>query len=91
MTFTLVSHLREELSVLVRGRAEKTAKEETERERLAIEVIIAHFTVQQVRRLSIINDCIGRGGSNARHARNFGVIPSLERYFRQRAGSKESP
>ncbi|KAJ7449785.1 RWD-domain-containing protein [Mycena latifolia] len=37
MTFTLVSHLREQLSVLVKTRAEKRRKEETEKERLAIE------------------------------------------------------
>ncbi|KAF7338316.1 RWD-domain-containing protein [Mycena venus] len=37
MTFTLVSHLREQLSVLVKTRAEKKRKEEMEKERLAIE------------------------------------------------------
>jgi len=37
MTFTLVSHLREQLSVLVKTRAERRRKEETEKERLAIE------------------------------------------------------
>ncbi|KAF8212260.1 RWD-domain-containing protein [Mycena galopus ATCC 62051] len=37
MTFTLVSHLREQLSVLVKTRAEKRQKEEMEKERLAIE------------------------------------------------------
>lgn len=38
MTFALVSHLREQLSVLVQARAEKRQKEETEKERLALEV-----------------------------------------------------
>lgn len=38
MTFTLVSHLREQLSRLVRVRAEKRQKEEMEKERLALEV-----------------------------------------------------
>jgi len=38
MTFTLVSHLREQLSSLVRLRAEKIAKAEVEKERLALEV-----------------------------------------------------
>ena len=38
MTFTLVSHLREKLSHLVRLRAENIAKAEAEKERLAIEV-----------------------------------------------------
>ncbi|KAJ7343508.1 hypothetical protein DFH08DRAFT_782210 [Mycena albidolilacea] len=37
MTFTLVSHLREQLSALVKTRAERRRKEETEKERLAIE------------------------------------------------------
>ncbi|KAK7014883.1 RWD-domain-containing protein [Favolaschia claudopus] len=37
MTFTLVSHLREQLSVLVKTRAELKRKEEMEKERLAIE------------------------------------------------------
>ncbi|THU90714.1 RWD domain-containing protein [Dendrothele bispora CBS 962.96] len=37
MTFTLVSHLREQLSELVRFRTEKRKKDEMERERLAME------------------------------------------------------
>jgi len=37
MTFTLVSHLREQLSVLVKTRTEKRQREEREKERLAIE------------------------------------------------------
>ncbi|KAL0946924.1 hypothetical protein HGRIS_013085 [Hohenbuehelia grisea] len=37
MTFTLVSHLREQLSVLIRARAEKKERDEREKERLAIE------------------------------------------------------
>ncbi|KAJ7155989.1 RWD-domain-containing protein [Mycena crocata] len=38
MTFTLVSHLREQLSALVKRRTERRRKEEMEKERLAIEV-----------------------------------------------------
>jgi hypothetical protein len=38
MTFTLVSHLREQLSDLVISRAENRKKAEMEKERLAIEV-----------------------------------------------------
>jgi hypothetical protein len=38
MTFTLVSHLREQLSALVVTRAETRQKEEMERERIALEV-----------------------------------------------------
>ncbi|KIP09137.1 hypothetical protein PHLGIDRAFT_18740 [Phlebiopsis gigantea 11061_1 CR5-6] len=37
MTFTLVSHLREQLAILVHTRAEKRRHEETEKERLALE------------------------------------------------------
>ncbi|KAF7363423.1 RWD-domain-containing protein [Mycena sanguinolenta] len=37
MTFTLVSHLREQLYALVKTRAERRRKEESEKERLAIE------------------------------------------------------
>ena len=40
MTFTLVSHLREQLGLLVRTRAEAREKEEAEKERLALEVRI---------------------------------------------------
>jgi len=40
MTFTLVSHLREQLSVLVKTRSERRRKEEMEKERLAIEVFL---------------------------------------------------
>jgi len=37
MTFTLVSHLREQLSALVKTRSERKRKEEMEKERLALE------------------------------------------------------
>ncbi|KAG6818137.1 hypothetical protein H0H87_000042 [Tephrocybe sp. NHM501043] len=37
MTFTLMSHLREQLSQLVRSRAERRGQEEREKERLALE------------------------------------------------------
>lgn len=38
MTFTLVSHLREQLSSLIHVRVENIAKAEAEKERLAMEV-----------------------------------------------------
>lgn len=38
MTFTLVSHLRERLSILIRDREEHRKQEEREKERLALEV-----------------------------------------------------
>jgi hypothetical protein len=39
MTFTLVSHLREQLTELVQQRAEKERREEAEKERKALEVL----------------------------------------------------
>lgn len=38
MTFTLVSHLRERLSELIRNREEQRKRDEMEKERLALEV-----------------------------------------------------
>lgn len=38
MTFTIVTHLRERLSVLMREREERIQKEATEKERRALEV-----------------------------------------------------
>lgn len=43
MTFTLVSHLREQLSKLLRERIESFKKEEQQRERLELEVRISLF------------------------------------------------
>ena len=49
MTFTLVSHLREQLSTLVRARADKLRREEAEKERLALEVLPSiHAQIQIV-------------------------------------------
>lgn len=41
MTFTLVSHLREQLSDLAKAKVEKRKREEKEKERLALEVCTA--------------------------------------------------
>lgn len=41
MTFTLVSHLRERLSDLIRSREDQRKKDEMEKERLALEVSLA--------------------------------------------------
>lgn len=67
MTFTLVSHLREQLSRLVRVRAEKRQKEEMEKERIALEVIFFYENSPQVSPLDIILPT-GRGSSNSRDA-----------------------
>ncbi|KAK0197135.1 RWD-domain-containing protein [Armillaria mellea] len=50
MTFTLVSHLREQLSTLVRSRADKRRKEVLEKERLALEAWKDKFDAQQDRK-----------------------------------------
>jgi len=46
MTFTLVSHLREQLSLLVRSKLEEQRQRESEKERLALEV--NYFCLSQV-------------------------------------------
>lgn len=43
MTFTLVSHLRDQLAVLVKTKLERTRREEEEKERLVIEVCTSHI------------------------------------------------
>lgn len=45
MTFTLVSHLREQLLVLVQERQERRRFEESEKERLALEVCNNHQSI----------------------------------------------
>jgi hypothetical protein len=50
MTFTLVSHLREQLSELVRSRAEKERRLAAEKERLELEV--GHPLASRERRLT---------------------------------------
>jgi hypothetical protein len=42
MTFTLVSHLREQLSTLVHSRTKRDRLEEMEKERRVIEVLIRY-------------------------------------------------
>ena len=64
MTFTLVSHLREQLSILVRVRAEIQENAKKEKERLALEVSCIPCCV-----IILMSGLIlGRGSSDARHA-----------------------
>ena len=42
MTFTIVTHLRERLSSLIREREERIEKEEAEKERRALEVTFGY-------------------------------------------------
>jgi hypothetical protein len=78
MTFTLVSHLREQLSVLVKTRTEKRQREEREKERLAIEV---YFYPSATPAYATITVFLGRGSSNARNPRHTRVIFGLEDKF----------
>jgi hypothetical protein len=54
MTFTLVSHLREQLSQLVRSKLEEQNQRESEKERLALEV--SYFSLTQ--RRGQTNSCL---------------------------------
>lgn len=55
MTFTIVTHLRERLSSLVREREERIRKEDTERERRALEVCSA--TRRPREHIPIVHPC----------------------------------
>ena len=79
MTFTLVSHLREQLAELVRSRAEKERRLAAEKERLELEVrhILAsangslqHYALP------------GRGGEDPGYACYTRVLPHLESQVR---------
>jgi len=55
MTFTLVSHLREQLSQLVRSKIEEHNRRESEKERLALEVkIILLYRQRDVHKREIL-------------------------------------
>lgn len=76
MTFTLVSHLREQLSTLVQSREARRKLEESEKERLALEVWVVP---QMVRTMSELIDVYEGGGiKNSRHTRDSGVVQSME-------------
>lgn len=84
MTFTLVSHLREQISQLVRKKIDEQEKREREKERLALEVrtdaIIIFLWVS-----CFSNDyLVGRRKAYSRHCRNNGVIQGLEGKIRSR-------
>jgi hypothetical protein len=63
MTFTLVSHLRELLSSLVRSRAEDNRKAEAEKERLALEVSLnpCYFVIPKAQRYYKAEEAYIRG------------------------------
>ena len=51
MTFTLVSHLREQLSQLVRSKLEEQRQRDSEKERLALEV--SHLFLSKAKRTQL--------------------------------------
>lgn len=71
MTFTLVSHLREQLYALIQSRAEHREREEAEKERLALEVrIYAPSIDDRAHRVS----CAERRSKDARHPSYPGIV-----------------
>ena len=87
MTFTLVSHLREELLALVKRRVEKQIEEEKEKERRALEVgqsKIVLFDIIHRRQLCLF---LGRRSSNKRYTSESSNLHGMERKVRQGDGS----
>jgi hypothetical protein len=79
MTFTLVSHLREQLSQLVRSKLEEQRQRDSEKDRLALEVSCLPWS--KVKNQPSL--CAGGGKTYCRHSRNRGIIQGLERKVRQ--------
>jgi len=75
MTFTLVSHLREQLAELVRSRAEKERRLAAEKERLELEV--GHLLASPNGTLQH-RALLGRGGEDPGHTCYARVLPRLE-------------
>ena len=84
MTFTLVTHLRERLSVLMREKEERIRKEEAEKERRALEVTLA--VLRPPCRTNELYS--GGGGEDSRHARHRRVIQCMEDQVRQGDGGQ---
>lgn len=75
MTFTLVTHLREQLLELVRSRMERKKQVESEKERLAIEVRVLGPVVLA---FTLIPSNTGRGSTYARNASYPRKLQSME-------------
>jgi hypothetical protein len=76
MTFTLVSHLREQLSQLVRSKLEEQRQRDSEKERLALEVsylLLPRAKTTQLKRRA--------GGRKTHHwnACDGGIVQGMER------------
>jgi hypothetical protein len=78
MTFTIVSHLREQLSTLIRTRSGRRKKEALELERKALEV------GPRLRVLSLIHPIyiVGRGSPHSGYPSDDTVIQGVENYIR---------
>lgn len=68
MTFTLVSHLRDQLSTLVRTREELRIKRELEEERRVLEVSLSNSPPK------LISVYAGRGNAYSRNPSNIGLV-----------------
>ena len=86
MTFTLVSHLREQLSRLVRSKLEEQRQRDSEKERLALEV--SDFLVPDEE--TQFNFYLGGRKTHDWHSCNGGIVQGMERKVRQGACHQKS-
>lgn len=76
MTFTLVTHLRERLSVLMREREERIRREEMEKERRALEV--RAFFVIRHRAHVRLHMFLGGGSQDSGYSCHRRVLQGME-------------
>jgi hypothetical protein len=76
MTFTLVSHLREQLSQLVRLKLEEQRQRDSEKERLALEVSHLFSTKAKTTQLGLF---VGGRKTYHWHSCNGGILQGMER------------
>ena len=75
MTFTLVSHLRDQLSQLVRSKLEEQRQRDSEKERLALEVSYLLLPKAKTTQLSL---CTGRRKTHHWHSCDGGIVQGME-------------
>ena len=87
MTFTLISHLREQLTLVLQARAERIQKAEQEKERRIIEVsrMVCPGSPSNLIRMH----SIGGGSAYKRHACDTSIIPQVESCIHCGAGREE--
>lgn len=86
MTFTLISHLREQLTVVLQARAERIRREEEEKERRIIEVRHRGTVVSQRPAYTLY---VGGGSTYKGDPSDTRIIPPMESYFPSRANREE--